>query len=182
MDPAFGQNPQRTKPHPALISDFQMRLNMTSSIPVDKPPCFPDPVPRFCELFPPFFWVKGKEVQPAIFRAPLYQNSFRAFLGRRGLPGSRIMDPAFGRNPQRTKPHPALISAFQMRLNMTSSILVDKPLCFPGPVPRFCELFPPFLEVREKEVQPAPFRASLYQNSFRQVQGLPGGVLRSRHP
>jgi hypothetical protein len=29
--------------------------------------------------------------------------------------------------------------ALQMRLNMTSSIPVDKPLCFPGPVPRFCE-------------------------------------------
>jgi len=50
------------------------------------------------------------------------------------------MDPASGRNPQRTKPHPALISALQMRLNMTSSIPVDTPLNFPGPVPRFYEL------------------------------------------
>jgi len=51
---------------------------MTSSIPVDKPLNFPDPVPCFCELCPPFFGVKGKEVQPASLGTPLYQNSFKA--------------------------------------------------------------------------------------------------------
>jgi hypothetical protein len=32
------KKPQRPEPHPALILTFQIRLNMTSIIPVDKPP------------------------------------------------------------------------------------------------------------------------------------------------
>ena len=68
------------------------------------------------------------------------------------------------------KHHHALTFAIQMRLNMTSSIPVDKPLNFLGHVPRFCELWPPILMILGKEVQPAPLRASLYQNSIRDLQ------------
>jgi len=78
-NPAHGQNLQPHKHHPALTFAVQTWLNMTSTIPVDKPLKIPGSVPRFCELRHLIWVIFGKEVQPATPRVPLYQNSFIAF-------------------------------------------------------------------------------------------------------
>ena len=49
-NPAPGQNLQPHKHHPALTFAIQTWLNMTPSIPADKPLPVPGPVPHFCEL------------------------------------------------------------------------------------------------------------------------------------
>jgi len=50
----------RAPTQPARTFTLQMRLNMTSPVPVDKPLCFPGPVPLFLRIIPSLFLGKGK--------------------------------------------------------------------------------------------------------------------------
>ena len=148
-----------------------MRLNMTSPVPVDKPLNFPGHVPCFCELCPHFLWVKGKEVQPAPLRAPLYQNSFSPFMGRRGSSG--IPDHQSGLRPEppmgKTTSSPDFCLPNAAEYDLTSSRRQTSQ--FSGPCSVFCELCPPFRATLGKRGTTGTVKGSVVPEFF---QGLHG--------
>jgi len=91
------------------------------------------------------------------------------------VPCSGITNPTSCQNLQPHKHHPALTFAIQKRLNMTSSIPVDKPLPVPGHVPVFLRIMTSDFGVFGKRGTTGTAAGSVVPEFSRGPPGLPGG-------